>query len=389
MHQNNIIEVVPLKLERHNNADLLSVASVFDGYKCVTQTAQWEGKEPICAYVPPDTLVPVDRPEFSFLAKDAKQGFYRVKGKKIRGVLSFGLLVPVPDGSKIGDDLTEYFGAKHYDPYEAAMRSNKGVKGLSDGEACKGPSIYCPKYDLDNGRKYGNRLENKYVWIEEKVNGENWFGINLDGTINVRSRTIWKKEYPSIPDITKEQLLGNNPEITQERIDEILGKLEAKRKHPQKSKWWKALDDTPGLKQFLLENPNIGVFGELVNTKGGFDYGIPNGQVRVFPFDLMRMDGSFYSSIDRYNLLNKYKIQLPFSYNLKNGNYEKIFFDKDMIEKIAEGKSNHNPKHLREGIVVSNWDEEVINDNRLKLKWVGLGYLEKSEDINELSFDDI
>jgi len=385
-------EVVEVNLIPIEGADKITLCRIFDGYTCVTQKEQWKDKS-LGIYIPPDSLVDVTRPEFDFLTKDAKNGFARIKAKKIRGYLSFGLLVPAPSEAILGEDWAEKLGVKHYDQEEAKIRSNKGVKGLNNGETAKAPSIYCPKYDLETGRKYAKSCftEGEPVFIHEKVNGENWLGVSLEDGIHIRSRTTWKKEYPTLPDLTADILREQNPLITDERINDILTKLELKKKNPPKSKWWQALDDTPNLREFLIKNPRIGIFGELINTKGGFNYGVSAGKVKVFPFDLMRKDGSYFHAENFVCEMDYWRIETPYCFNYKDGKFDEIPFNQVEIEKLAEGKTMHKgASHLREGVVVTSWNER-INDKgyRCKLKWVGAGYLEKSTDDEECVEDEI
>ena len=82
-------EVVPVVLEKHPNADSLSVVKVFDGYTVCVRTADWEGVDK-GVYIPPDSVVP-DTEQFKFL-----EGHLRIKAKKLRGINSYGMLVPVP-----------------------------------------------------------------------------------------------------------------------------------------------------------------------------------------------------------------------------------------------------------------------------------------------------
>lgn len=59
------VEVVPVVLTPHPNADTLSIIRLLDGYQVVGKTEAWADKT-IAAYVPPDSLVPLDRPEFAW-----------------------------------------------------------------------------------------------------------------------------------------------------------------------------------------------------------------------------------------------------------------------------------------------------------------------------------
>lgn len=63
-------EVVPVVLEKHPNADSLSIVKVF-GYTVVVNTKQWEGHTK-AVYIVPDSLVDASRTEFSFLSKCEK-----------------------------------------------------------------------------------------------------------------------------------------------------------------------------------------------------------------------------------------------------------------------------------------------------------------------------
>src|ERR1035437_7205677 len=101
-------EVVPVVLEKHPNADSLSIVNVFDSYEVCVRTDDWVGIDK-GVYLPPDTVVP-DTEQFKFL-----EGHLRIKARRFRGVDSYGLLVPVPsdltdklhvvpDFFKIGDD---------------------------------------------------------------------------------------------------------------------------------------------------------------------------------------------------------------------------------------------------------------------------------------------
>lgn len=167
---NHIVEVVPLDLSIHPNADRLLVAKVH-GYTCVTAKDQWEGKDR-AAYIPPDSLVDVTRPEFKFLEPKSKNGIARIKAVKVRGVLSFGLLVPVNTEYPIGSDVASALGVTHYEP--PLRRPSTNVHGVDfGGEAATPPSVVTPKYDLESGRRYAHKVfvDNEPVCITEKIHG--------------------------------------------------------------------------------------------------------------------------------------------------------------------------------------------------------------------------
>src|SRR4051812_40299573 len=102
------VEVVPVVMKPHENASALSIVSAF-GYTVCVKTEDWKDI-PLAAYIPPDSICP-DTPEFAFLGTNK-----RIRVRKMRGVFSYGLLVPAPKGAKIGDNVAEALGIIHYEP---------------------------------------------------------------------------------------------------------------------------------------------------------------------------------------------------------------------------------------------------------------------------------
>ena len=194
------VEVVSIVLEKHPNADSLSIVNVFGGYTCVVRTADWQAVAQ-GAYLPPDSVVDTSRPEFSFL-KPKADGTHRVKAIKLRKVVSYGLMVPAPEGSNLGDDVATQLGVTHYEPPLPGVQSDNLITG---GETAKGPTVFTVKYDVDAFRKYHNLFtEGEPVWITEKIHGCSARYVYSDGQIHCGSRNEWKKEYPSYDHITLE-----------------------------------------------------------------------------------------------------------------------------------------------------------------------------------------
>jgi RNA ligase (TIGR02306 family) len=388
------VEVVPVVLEPIPGADRVALARVH-GYTCVTEKTQWAGR-PLAAYVPPDSLVDVTRPEFSFLMKDAKYGddkmLARIKAKRIRGVLSFGLLVPAPDGAAEGEDVAAALGVRHYDPpVRGAGGQNRG--GLfSGGEVAKAPDVYCVKYDVDAGRRYALRAfePGEPVVVTEKIHGANARYVFHDGRMNCGSRTEWKKEYPNHDHVTVEALVGTG-KVTPERAEEIVSKLRNEPK--RRNMWWQALDATPALRAFCEANPGVVVYGEVYGAVQDLNYGCAKGEVRFAAFDLMK-DGRWLNANEARTLGAK----LPwvpaitlfgiFDDGIRTNGMP---FDFDRICELAEGKSLvFGANNVREGVVVSplveRWDAAC---GRVKLKWVGCSYLSRNDQAEALMEEEI
>ena len=98
-------EVVRVFLEKHPNADQLSVVKVH-GYEYAVRTQDWkDGDLAVC--IPSNSVVP-DTKLFEFLL-----GHRRIRVKNLRGRDSLGLLVHAPEGAREGDDYMEALGVKH------------------------------------------------------------------------------------------------------------------------------------------------------------------------------------------------------------------------------------------------------------------------------------
>lgn len=362
-------EVVPVVLKKHENADSLSIIDVY-GYSVVGRTADWVGVEK-GVYIPPDNLVDTKRPEFSFLAQDARQdGKARIKAKKLRGVISFGLLIPAPENAAIGDDLTEVLGIEHYDPaIHGAARQQGGLR--LGGEVASGPAIVCPKYDLEAGRRYGKVMfeQGESVVITEKTHGANSRYVFWDGKIHVGSRTEWKKEYPSYDHLTIDSLAEKMGSV--ERAQEVIDNL--RNKKPQKNVWWVALERHPEIREFCEKNPGVVVYAECYGAVQDLNYGHKKGEVSLAVFDLFK-DGQFMSYEQTEPLREQYGLPwVPLVGVLS--------FDFDKVCELAEGPSLYpNANHIREGVVVRPVKERIHPRlGRTVLKWVSGAYLERSK----------
>lgn len=366
------VEVVEVNLEPIPGADKVALARVF-GYSCVTAKDQWGGGR-LGAYLPPDSLVDVSRPEFAFLTRDAKaDGKARIRAKRLRGVLSFGLLVPAPEGSKVGDDVTAALGVEHYDPQVRRPGVQK-TPLFAGGEVSSPPAVPAVKYDLEAGRRYALKTftAGEPCVISEKVHGANGRYVFHDGAMYCGSRGEWKKEYPSYDHVTVESLLATG-KVDEARAREIVDRLRSQPK--TRNLWWQALDATPALRAFCESHPGVVVYGEVYGAVQDLRYGHAPGQVSFAAFDLMA-DGRFLDFEQAYGMGTAGG--LPWVPVLEHA----APFDFDRVCELAEGRSLvPGADHVREGVVVSPLAERydpVVG--RVKLKWVGAGYLERAKD---------
>ena len=335
------VEVVPVILEKHPNADALSIVKIW-GYSVIVRSNDWLGVDK-GAYVVPDSLVP-NKPPFEFLfAGDAMQSRYepnadgtasksedgnytRITVRKFRGMISQGLLVAAPEGSKIGDDVAEQYGVLRYEPPPSMSTA---------GETEKPPQgLIMPRYDVDSFFRYGHVFnEGEEVICTEKIHGTSSRFVWHDDRIHCGSRDEWK------------------------RSDE-------------KIVWWRILKFCPWIEKFCHEHPDLVVYGEVYGKVQKLRYGLPN-EVRLAVFDLW--DKSRFLDYDEAREVGKDLVWVPEVY--------RGAFNWAKLKELSNGNSLiPGANHVREGIVVKPVKERThIEIGRVQLKIVSDEYLEKEK----------
>ena len=323
-------EVVPIKLEKHPNADSLSIVTVFDGYTVVVRTEEWEGKD-MGVYIPPDSVVP-DTEQFKFL-----EGHRRIKVHKFRGIESYGMLVPIPDAAyfevdhpiTIGLDLSEYMNIQHYEP-EFSVQINQGLTAYD-------PPYKGTIYDIEPWQKYKNEfVEGEEVVITEKIHGMNAkFTLQFDGdttSMYCGSHKHWVK-------------CGDNI-------------------------FWNILKSHPWVEAFCRLNPNAILYGEIFGAvQEGYNYGsTTNNPYQFRAFDVY-VNGKFLDYDDALgNASSDFLVPV-----LYRGPYSS-----EIVQKFVSGMSViPGAKHIREGVVIKPIKERFsprLHD-RLILKYVSFDYL--------------
>lgn len=350
-------EVVKIKkIEKHPNADNLSIATVMDDYQLIIKTGEFSVGQ-LAGYIPIDTIVP-DNDLFYFLCPNAsekyeengeiktrivgkkfEQGlvpekFRIIKAKKIRGIYSQGLLLNV-DGLKEGDSIVEYFLLKKWEEEEDDDGINYPVK--SKGQIDPPKTFNIPYYDISNIKKYLNCLnENEEIILTEKLHGMNASFCHDGENIWSKSRRFFKKEDPE-------------------------------------DSWWDIVYRF-NLKDKLAEYPFMVFFGEIV------------GQQRKFRYDSLLEDGKLLTSIHFFDIYDsktsKYldyddriKILDSLKLNKVPELYRGPFLNKEQIYKYAEGKSLLNNSHIREGVVLVPLKERYDQIlGRVQLKIISEAY---------------
>ena len=311
------VEVVRLTdIKPHPLADKLNIVNVF-GYTCCIGKDDFKEGD-LAAYVQPDMIVDSSRPDFAFLA-----GHEHVRVKRLRGVLSQGLLVHAPEGSAEGDDVAELLNVKRYEPLEPS---------LMNGDTEAAPPFYAPVYDVENYFRYPDLLvEGEMVSITEKIDGASgrW---SFDGErMWVGSRNNWRKP-------------GSN------------------------NIWWKVLEQYPELEAYCRSNPGTVVYGEVFGRVQKLHYGLEGNKLGLVVFDVMR--GNNWVSSAEYSIA---EVSLPRPPHFYVGPWYKALINAASGSSFVSGAD-----HLREGFVVKPLIERTCPEiGRVQLKVVSNDYLMK------------
>lgn len=315
--------VIPINLEPHPNADKLSI-NRFGGYTTVLNTADWQGKTR-GIFIEPDTIVDTKRPEFSFL--DATGNPTRIKVKKLRGIYSMGLTIPTDNSDELGKDYWDTLGLQHYEPEQEFS---------TGGNWEKAPPLFAnlSKYDVENLRKLEIRglfKPAEMVQVRIKYNGSNVAYVFTEGKMYVRSRSGFRSKENNV--------------------------------------FWQCLEQNPAIEKFCTDNPNVMVYGEVINIVKGFRYGLQPGQVGFRAFDFMLDSRQFIDATEIDNICKDYKIvpaelvgQTPFIY--------------DNLLAIADMDSPFGDS-INEGVVVKPLRERVCDNERVIGKLISNKYLDK------------
>ena len=376
------VTIVPIELESHPNADTLSFVNVFGGYTCVVRTQDWQDVK-LGAYIPPDSLVDTSRPEFLFLAAKARSdGLHRVKAMKLRGIVSFGLMIPAPEGAELGQDVASQLNVTHYEPpMPGEQRASNGL--VTGGEVASPPDIFSPKYDLDAFRKYHTLLiPGEKVWITEKIHGCNARYVYRDGKMHCGSRTEWKKEFPDYSHVTMDWLrervfkkVDGNDESAVKIVDEDRCKAIYDKLHSQvasRNLWWNALSQEPEIEKWCRDHPDKVLYGEVFGNVQNLKYGHDQTKtLSIATFDIL--DGMRWLNAQEARDAAPNVPWVPYI-----GTYDYEF---DVVVAFSDGGSLWpGAQHYREGCVV----KPIIERNdahigRICLKCVGSTYLEKDK----------
>ena len=234
----HLVEVIQIQeIKKHPNADRLEIIPV-GNWQCVVQSGIWNVGDR-AVYVQPDYMVPTSIPEFSFLSE---KEIYRLKAVRLRGEVSYGVLVPVPEIVKdapVGSNVMEALGIQRYVP-EIKMQNGENMSLPQE----EWPDLFSPKYDLESLNNFPDVIQpDEMVYVTEKIHGANAKYVFHDGQMYCGSRNNWVR-------------------------------------NDGKNIYSRAI--TPELIFFCKENPNTIIFGEVFGPVQSLRYGRTEPEFAAF-----------------------------------------------------------------------------------------------------------
>jgi RNA ligase (TIGR02306 family) len=329
-------------VRNHPNADRLDIIKVL-GYHVVTGRNDFKEGDKVF-FFPPDILIPEHISLNLGVQKYLKESIYpgdiektkcRVSACRIRGVASYGFVIPVSNDWEIGEDVTSmYEGHKYIPPV------------TNHGDAARALPNFHIYTDIENIQRYPNLIpEGTLVRITEKIHGtNNRLGYVKDENGHMMfvagsHKRRLKSEYESgVPSMYWEPMTTD--------IQEVLKSISEQN-----------------------DNADVIIFGEIFGPKvQDMHYGLNKKEFRVYDISV----NSRYLDYQSVNvLLNQYNIPtVPILYIGP--------FNQDVVDEYTDGPTTFNVTtgfKGREGIVITPLKEQLDScGNRVILKSVSVDY---------------
>jgi RNA ligase (TIGR02306 family) len=337
------VSIESITLLVHPNADSLELVNAGDR-QFVTQKGLYKTGDKVVV-VPEKSMLPDELavPFLKYLGKDN-----RVKSTKLRGELSEGILLPIPEGLEDiaeGEDISEKLGIIEFHP-------KVPLHLAGDVEASQ---LSRKLHDCEQFRLYQEEFEpDELVVVTEKIHGTQ---LNLS-ILSEHGDTL-KVEVTS-------KGLGRKDIVLKPNLDNF---------------YWKAVTTQRLIAKTLLAYPNnlVQIIGEAIPCQKGFTYGVNHLTPTVTIFKII-VDGVNVPFLEIYN--KSYPDGTPYWPTVPLLYYGK--FSELDVSKFVDGDSNYGilngNQTIKEGIVISPAIPRMANRNRndLYLKIVSDAYMKKS-----------
>ena len=157
-----IVEVCNIReILEHPNAHSLELA-VVKGWECIVSKGRYKVGD-LVVYIPVDSVLPIELGDRlgvrNYLGGKNND---RVRCAKLRGVVSYGLLIDNEENWEVGTDVREHYGITKYEP---PLRAK-------DGDAAPDDPMFSKYTDIENIRNFPDIFkEGEKVVVTEKIDG--------------------------------------------------------------------------------------------------------------------------------------------------------------------------------------------------------------------------
>lgn len=342
-----IVEVSEIaEILEHPNADALEIA-VVKGWECIIKKGSFQ-KGDMVVYFPIDSLLPLELSEQlgvtkylkglrkDYVAEESKVWGGRVSAAKLRGQVSYGLLMACDNPHwQLGDDLAEELGIEKWEP----------PLELGSDEAAPAHPLFHSYTDIENWKNFPDEFQDgEEIILTEKIHGTN----SRMGLIQTEDGPEW--------------MAGSHNQRRKPPVDD-----------EQPGLYWLPMTDAV---KSLLSDPQVQgksviLFGEIFGAGvQDLSYGHSNNQKDFRAFDLA-VNGEYLDYDDFLQLCEKHGVEtVPLIYRGP--------FSEEVIRLHTSGSTTMcDSNQIREGVVIKPTKErysETLN-GRLILKSISDDYV--------------
>ena len=361
--------VVPVNLEKHQNADSLSVVKVF-GWQVIVKTENFQNVS-LAAYIPVDSVLSNEKEFEGFPQK-------RVKSVRLRGIYSEGILIPARPHWNLGDNVADELKITKYEPPEPIMMQT---------EDCSAPNGFHCYTEIENFRRYPDKfIVGEEVVITEKIHGANARFLYTSShkmlSVTENEKKLTELLLEACSDLEGEGILRDGDELSnwydnnRDNYKLYVGSHRNCKKKSvhihrfftdERNLWWKAAIKH-NIEEKLKSFPNYLVFGEVFGQVQDLKYNAKQNELFLAIFDVFA--DNRYLDYDEFVSFAK-SIDIPTAPLVYRGPW-----NPDLVN-LAEGNSLWpGASNIREGIVIrptkERYDPEI---KRVILKVVSQQYL--------------
>jgi len=353
------VEVVKIdEILKHENAERLDLARINDWICVVGKGVHKAGDEVI--YIPIDSVLPDELIQRLDLKIGQNYIPNRIRAAKIRGVVSYGLIIPNIVRKPVGTDVATALGITKYEPEAPPEPQTKSkpsnllqyikYRFKRCFSAKRSNELFTKYTDIENFKHYPKIFDNEIVIITEKLHGTNARFGYLKKTNTIPVLKYFTKPY--------EFVYGSHN----------------CQKHPLNIRkgfygtdvWGKTVKKYNLIEKLKLY-PGYIFYGEIYGPNiQDLTYGVKEPTVAFF--DIKHPNGTYLDCTEFHAIC--LRLDLPEVPMLYSGPW------KEELKELRTGMSVICPTQMREGIVIKPQNEKTdVRLGRKILKLVSENYL--------------